>query len=160
MVVKLAKRGEFGFSMIELLIVVAILGALAAVAMVAVSRFTGSGEPEAAATELKNVQSAVTAMMVDNLLSSLPNPVGEANATNDMGAFPDTSLCQVNKLTDPDGKIYAFFADKNGYFLFQHDIDADGTSSNLINYIDMRYSKGTYYVNSNGAVSQKTTGYD
>ncbi|MFC2040388.1 type IV pilin protein, partial [Chloroflexota bacterium] len=88
------KSGEKGFTLIELLIVVAILGVLAAVVIPNVSRFIGRGETEAGETELSNIQSAVTALMTDNGLTALPNPVGVA--TDDMGAFPDaTSACET-----------------------------------------------------------------
>ncbi len=153
-------KGEYGFTLIELLIVVAILGVLAGVIIPNVSRFIGSGEQEAAETELSNVQSAVTAMMVDNLISELDNPVLEANATSNMEAFPDTSVCGTHKLTDPDGGTYIGTFDKNGYILYQHDIHADATQNNLINYVATATTKGTYYVDSSGMVYQKTTGYE
>ena len=102
---KMPKRGEKGFTLIELLIVVAILGVLAAVVIPNVGRFIGRGESEASDTEFSNVQAAVQAMMVDNGLATLPNPVGVA--TSDMSAFPDsTSACTVDKLYDPSGTAY------------------------------------------------------
>jgi len=155
-----ARKNEHGFTLVELLIVVAILGVLAAVVIPNVGRFIGRGESEAADTEFTNVQSAVVAMMVDNQISSLPNPVLEGNATNNMGAFPDNSICQVDKLRDPDGYSYVFLGDKDGYILYQHDIHADGTSDNLVNYVATVNTTGTYYVDSHGTVYQKTTGYE
>lgn len=157
---KWGQRSEYGFTLIELLIVVAILGVLAGVVIPNVGRFIGRGESEAAETEFANVQSAVVAMMVDNQLSSLPNPVLEANATNEMGAFPDTSVCGVQKLTDINGDNFTFLADKDGYILYQHDLDADGTTNNLVNYVTTANTSGTYYVDSSGTVYQKTTGYE
>jgi len=140
-----AKRGEKGFTLIELLIVVAILGVLASVVIPNVGRFIGRGEAEAAETELTNIQTAVVAMMVDNQLSTLINPVLEANATDNMSIFPDTSVCGTHKLTDPDGKIYIVTLDKNRYILYQHDIIGDGTQNNLVNYVATEITKGTYY---------------
>ena len=155
-----AKRGEKGFTLIELLIVVAILGVLAAVVIPNVGRFIGRGEAEAAETELTNIQTAVVAMMVDNQLSTLSNPVLEANATDNMSIFPDTSVCGVHKKKDPDGSDYSFFLDKDGYILYQHDIIGYGTQNNLVNYVATEITKGTYYVDENGTVEQKTTGYE
>ncbi len=155
---KMPKRGEKGFTLIELLIVVAILGVLAAVVIPNVGRFIGRGQVEAAATELSNVQAAVTAMMVDNNLSVLPNPV--AVATSDMTNFPDaTSACTVAKLLDPTGTAYTA-DDKDGFILYGHDVIADGDDeTGLVNYVATPTTKGTYTVDANGTVTQASTGY-
>ena len=156
---RIPKTGEKGFTLIELLIVVAILGVLAAVVIPNVGRFIGRGETDSAETELSNIQSAVTAMMVDNLLSTLPNPV-DTTPTNDMGAFPDTSVCGTNKIKDPDGSTYIIALDKDGYILFQHDITGDGAQTSLVNYVATQFSKGTYTVDEHGTVTQVTTDYE
>ncbi|MFC2041001.1 type II secretion system protein [Chloroflexota bacterium] len=157
---RLPKRGERGFTLIELLIVVAILGVLAAVVIPNVGRFIGRGETEAAATELSNIQAAVTAMMVDNGLATLPNPVSVA--TSNMSAFPDaTSACTTpgEKVNDPDGDAYTA-NDKDGFILYQHDIDADDSdTANLVNYVATELTKGEYTVDALGTVNQTSTGY-
>ncbi len=113
---------------------------------------------EAAATELSNVQTAVVAMMVDNNLARLPNPV--TVATNDMGAFPSNAVCGIDKISDPNGNAYIRGADKDGYVLYQHDIIADGAQVGLVNYVAVRTTRGTYSVDVQGAVTQVTTGYE
>ena len=127
---RLPERGEKGFTLIELLIVVAILGVLAAVVIPNVGRFIGRGKTEAAATELANIQSAVVAMMVDQSLASLTTPVSVA--TSNMSQFPDVTNGKV---------LYAF----------------GGNAT--INYVVTQSTKGTYTVNSQGTVTQVTTGY-
>ncbi len=159
---RLPKRGEKGFTLIELLIVVAILGVLAAVVIPNVGRFIGRGEDEAGETEFANVQSAVVAMMVDNQLSTLPNPV-DTTATGNMSLFPDpTSACATvgEKVNDPDGDAYTNGSDKDGFILFQHDIDADASANTTVNYLATEMAKGTYTVDALGTVTQVLTGYE
>ncbi len=155
---RIVKRGEKGFTLIELLIVVAILGVLAAVVIPNVGRFIGRGETEAAKTELSNMQAAVTAMMTDNNLPVLPNPV--LLSTNDMGAFPDTSATANggagDKDTDPNGNDYEA-ADKNGYILYRHDIIGDAAQTGLVNYVAANTTSKYYDVDSLGTVAQYDT---
>ena len=160
---RMPRRGEKGFTLIELLIVVAILGVLAAVVIPNVGRFIGRGEEEAAATEKTNVQTAVIAMMVDNQLSSLPTGtfILEAAATANMSLFPSNAVCETAKINDPDGDPYTVASgDKNGYILYQHDINAADGAVNLVNYVATELTKGTYYVDASGTVEQDTTGYE
>ncbi len=160
---KIPVRGEKGFTLIELLIVVAILGVLAAVVIPNVGRFIGRGEGEAADTEFANVQSAVVALMVDNGISTLPNPVLPVAATGNMSIFPDTSATANggtgDKGTDPDGLDYEA-ADKNGFILYQHDITGGGNATGTVNYVATEMTKGTYSVDSSGTVTQETHGYE
>jgi hypothetical protein len=141
----------------KLLIGVAFSGLLVAIVLPNVIRFIGRGESETAKTELNIIQTAVNTMMVDNQLSTLPGPV--TTATNDMSAFPDTSICSIDKKIDSNGNLYIQGKDKDGYILFQHDIIGDGVSDNLVNYVATRLTKGTYYVDFSGKVYQQTTGY-
>ena len=56
-------RGQKGFTLMELLIVVAILGVLAAVVIPRFTGLIGRGQTEAQATELEVVQTAMVAAM-------------------------------------------------------------------------------------------------
>jgi len=117
-----------------------------------------AGYSEAAETELADIQMAVIAMMVDNEIATLLNPV--IVATDDMSAFPDISVCGVDKMNDWDGNVYVYGKDKDGYVLYQHDLYADAASADLVNYIVSQYTTGTYTVDANGTVTQVTTGYE
>ncbi len=153
---RLPKRGEKGFTLIELLIVVAILGVLAAVVIPNVGRFIGRGETEAAETELANIQSAVTAMMVDNNLATLRYPCNTStvNATNVMSAFPDpNSNAGTEKARDPDGDAYMAL-DGDGYVLYQHDIEASNSVNTTVNYVAANTTTRWYTVDAYGTVAQ------
>ena len=59
------RRSEKGFTLVELLVVVGIIVALAAVIIPNVSRFTGKGNEGALSAEAENVQAAMDTMMAD-----------------------------------------------------------------------------------------------
>ncbi|KKL66092.1 hypothetical protein LCGC14_2148440 [marine sediment metagenome] len=154
---RLPKRGEKGFTLIELLIVVAILGILAAVVVPNIARFLGRGETEAAATEIRSIQTAVTTLMIDNGITLLPIPADEAGGVslNDMAAFPDsTSATGTGKDSDPGGVAYTFPGDKAGYVIYNHDITADAGQASLANYVTTQTTSYWYTAEADGTVKQ------
>ncbi len=78
---KFFKYGNKGFTLIELLVVIAILGTLAAVVVLNVTKFIGSGESEANATDMANIQTAVAAYMYEHNGTPPATPI-TAGATN------------------------------------------------------------------------------
>lgn len=76
-------RDRKGFTLVELLIVVAILGVLAAVVLPNVTGLSDEGQTEAAQAELVTVQTAMDTMMAKTSITS----VTATSATGNMSAF-------------------------------------------------------------------------
>jgi type IV pilus assembly protein PilA len=85
--IKRFNQGKAGFTLVELLIVIAILGVLAAIVLPNVTGLANSGQTEAARAELSIVQTAMDVMMARNALTSVNATAGTA----DMSAFPTGS---------------------------------------------------------------------
>jgi type IV pilus assembly protein PilA len=88
-------NGNGGFTLVELLIVIAIIGVLAAIIVPNVAGLAGSGEPEAAKAELTTVQSAMDTMMANMGLNTVTDVT---TATNDMSKFPTGNPLYPNYL--------------------------------------------------------------
>lgn len=107
---------ERGFSLIELLIVVAILGVLVAIAVPQMSSFVGRGETEAQDVELRMVQSVLTAVMSENEIESVSEKTDWDNTLDGepaWGGKPGDAIDFDNLLITTD-TAYWYTWDENG----------------------------------------------
>ncbi len=81
------KHGDSGFTLVELLVVVGIIVALAAVIIPNVASFANRGEQGAEAAEFDNVQAAMDTMMADLNITSVTASANAAG-TNGWSALP------------------------------------------------------------------------
>lgn len=79
---------QAGFTLVELLVVIGIIVALAGVTVPLVTKFTGSGKTGAMAAERETVQTAMSAMMAEKDITTVTAVINPAAASNSWAALP------------------------------------------------------------------------
>jgi len=123
----LRSQNEAGFTLVELLVVLAILSLFAALAAPQVLKYLGGAKTGTARTQLSNIQSAIELYYLD--IGSYPtSEVGLSALIKSPAEIPKWSGPYIKKkkaLTDPWGRIYQYrLPGKYGDFdLFSHGRD-------------------------------------
>ena len=112
-------RGERGFTLVELLVIVSIVVALAGAVVPSVAGFSGKGEVGAMAEEINSVQSAMDIMMIENKVS-LVN-VSPALSQNSWKTFPNgPSVASLDNYLKAEDTEYFYCWDTSGLVTDQH----------------------------------------
>jgi|ERR687895_1558658 type IV pilus assembly protein PilA len=82
-------KGQGGFTLIEMIVVVGIIAVLAAVIVPNIGKFIGSGEQGAKDAEKESVQTAMNAMMAEKAVTKVNALVSPATSTADWASLPD-----------------------------------------------------------------------
>jgi prepilin-type N-terminal cleavage/methylation domain-containing protein len=97
-----AMAGQGGFTLVELLVVVAILGILAGVAVFAVGNLTGNANRNACQIEVRSVRTAVAAFRADSVNNPLARfPTAPASLASYLDTASDAVSVGAGTLTLP-----------------------------------------------------------
>ena len=118
-------EGQKGFALIEMLVVIGIIVALAAVIVPLVVQFSGSGAQAAADAEWDAVQTSVDTMMADNEMTLVIAAAVTTLITDGIDWDPDALVTTtlVNYTRDPQ-TAYCYQWEDSGRLTLQFEYDA------------------------------------
>ena len=127
-----SKSGEAGFSLMELIVAIGIIVAIAAVTIPLVTRFAGTGTSGAQTAELENVQTAIDTLVAEAAISSVDARTGPSTATQVWTSLPTSGGAAIQ---------------------------VGGSNVDLADYMRMTSDQTTYYYcwSTDGGASQFTS---
>lgn len=114
---KLSYYYKRGFTLLEILIVVAILGTLAAIVIPNIMSLQDEGRIDAANTESYNCQLAILSAMIDNKVVELtPGTIGPDNVDVSVATGNTDTIAEINVVSYIDGVLQAIYTvDEKGH---------------------------------------------
>ena len=122
-------KGQGGFTLIEMIVVVGIIAVLAAVIVPNIGKFIGSGETGAKNAEWESVQTAMNAMMADVAITTVTASAVGAR-TQSWGSLPANGGPEVTALAgylQSASTVYNYCWGTNGQISSQGEVGDGGT---------------------------------
>ena len=121
-------KGQGGFTLIEMIVVVGIIAVLAAVIVPNIGKFIGSGETGAKNAEWESVQTAMNAMMADVAITTVTASSSGGARTGNWSALPvGVNAATLDGYLQSASTVYFYCWDLNGQVVSQGEVGTVGT---------------------------------
>ena len=121
-------KGQGGFTLIEMIVVVGIIAVLAAVIVPNIGKFIGSGEQGAKDAEWESVQTGMSAMMAEKAITAVTVSASGGARTNDWSGLPTgTNAATLDNYLQSASTVYFYCWDVGGQVLSQGEFGTIGT---------------------------------
>ena len=121
-------KGQGGFTLIEMIVVVGIIAVLAAVIVPNIGKFIGSGEAGAKNAEWESVQTAMNAMMADKAITGVVASVSSSARTRSWSALPTgVNSAYLDGYLQSPSTVYYYCWDGSGQVQSQGEFGTIGT---------------------------------
>jgi len=121
-------KGQGGFTLIEMIVVVGIIAVLAAVIVPNIGKFIGSGEAGAKNAEWESVQTAMNAMMADKAIIGVTASTGGSARTQGWSSLPTgVNSATLDGYLQSPSTVYYYCWDDTGQVQSQGEVGTIGT---------------------------------